>query len=98
MVSKREIKRMFKTVAPNRQLPDVSMEEFAFRAKLLLKEFALCCEQTCGGEESNKRLTVDDVKLAYLIVKDKLDRSPVEEQVIEKEEEEEFGEWNDELE
>ncbi len=99
MVSKREVKRIFKTVAPHRQLPDATIEEFAFRAESLLKSLAEYCELEAGGEESNKRLTIHNVKLAYLKMKDSLDRSPVEEQAKEEEkEEEEFGEWNNELE
>ena len=100
MVSKREVKRIFKTVAPNRQLPDATIEEFAFRAESLLKSLAEYCELQAGGEESNKRLTIHNVKLAYLKMQDSLDRSPVEEQAKEqeKEEKEEFGEWNNELE
>ena len=100
MVSKREVKRIFKMVASNRQLPDATIEEFAFRAKLLLMSFVEYCELEAGGEESNKRLTIQNVRLAYLKMQDTLDRSPVEEQAKEeeKEEEEEFGEWNNELE
>ena len=100
MVSKREVKRIFKTVAPHRQLPDATIEEFAFRAELLLKSLAEYCELDAGGEESNKRLSIHNVRLAYLRIQDLLDRSPVEEQAEEKEEEEEeeFGEWNNELE
>jgi len=97
MVSKREVKRIFKIVAPSRQLPDSTIEEFAFRAELLLKSLVKMCELEAGGQESNKRLTIPNVKLAYLKMQDSLDRSPVEEQVEEEEEkeEEEFGEWNE---
>ena len=102
MVSKREVRRIFNVVASKRQLPESSMEEFAQRAESLLEMFAEMCENQAGGPDSNKRLTNDDVKLAYLKMRDLLTRSPVVEEQAEEEEEEEeeddFGEWNDELE
>ena len=101
MVSKREVKRIFNVVASKRQLPVSSMEEFAERAESLLEIFAQLCESEAGGEESNKRLTKDNVKLAFLRMEDLLTRSPkVEKQAEEEKEEkeEEFGEWNNELE
>lgn len=105
MVSKREVRRIFNIVASERQLPDSTMKEFAYRAKSLLEIYASMCESQAGGPDSNKRLTETDVKLAFLKMEDLLTRptwdKKVEEQPQEREEEEEeeeFGEWNNELE
>jgi len=86
MVSKREVREIFRTVAPNRQLPESTLEEFAFRAKSLLEIYASMCEFQAGGEESNKRLTIHDVKLAFLRMEDLLTRSPQVEKQAEEEE------------
>tara|TARA_R110002012_G_scaffold303917_2_gene506196 strand:+ start:2051 stop:2332 length:282 start_codon:yes stop_codon:yes gene_type:complete len=87
MVSIREIKRIFEEVAPNRQLPLAAIIEYQMRAEQILESFAQLCELEAGGDMSKSRLTVNNVKVAYVNFSDRV--------VERKEEEMEFGEWNE---
>ena len=86
MVSIREIRRIFEEEAPERQLPMSAIIEFQTRAEALLHSFAKMCETEAGGEDSNARLTKNHVKLAFVSYSDKVEQ---------KEEQKEFGEWNE---
>ena len=87
MVSVREIKRIFEKIAPDRQLPLPAIIEFQTRAERILEQFAELCNLEAGGDMTKTRLTVNHVKIASVNFNDKI--------IERKEEEMEFGEWNE---
>jgi len=87
MVSVREIKRIFREIAPERQLPLDAIIEYQTRAEKILEDFAKMCDAEAGGTSTKTRLTVNHVKIAFVNFNDNTEKN-------EEEEELEFGEWN----
>tara|TARA_R110002012_G_scaffold303918_2_gene506213 strand:+ start:2333 stop:2614 length:282 start_codon:yes stop_codon:yes gene_type:complete len=87
MVSVREIKRIFEEIAPERQLPLPAIIEYQTRAEKILEQFAMLCNLEAGGDTTKTRLTVNHVKLAFVNFNDNV--------VEQREEQLEFGEWNE---
>jgi len=90
MVSIRKVREEFRT--QRKQIQDMATIEVQRRAELLLDRLIVLAIYNANKRGQNSRVSVDDVKLAYMEI---VDLREVSKQVISEEDDEDFGDWNE---
>jgi len=90
MVSIRKVREEFKVY--RKQIQDLATVEVQRRADALLDKLITLSIYNANKRGQNSRVSVDDVRLAYMEI---IDIKEVSKQVISEEDGEDFGDWNE---
>tara|TARA_R110002020_G_scaffold17765_7_gene62045 strand:+ start:1365 stop:1637 length:273 start_codon:yes stop_codon:yes gene_type:complete len=90
MVSIRKVREEFKVY--RKQIQDLATVEVQRRADALLDKLITLSIYNANKRGQNSRVSVDDVRLAYMEI---IDIKEVSKQVISEEDDEDFGDWNE---
>jgi len=90
MVSIRKVREEFKLC--QKQIQDLATVEIQRRADALLDKLITLSIYNANKRGQNSRVSVDDVRLAYMEI---IDIKEVSKQVISEEDDEDFGDWNE---